>query len=346
MNTENDNGYCLYGAEAMRQRLPALIEQIPHVRTADDIEGVHQMRVASRRLRAAFALFAECLPAKRAATWEAAIRRITKSLGAARDTDVQFEWLTGFLAGASDPAWRPGINRLLLRLYQKRQELQRKVLKALDRLEASRTLDELGSVLHEQVVQARLQQVDAHAPDVYRRAAEAIELRLAEFLAYDVFVHQPERAVEHHQMRIAAKHLRYTLEIFDELYEDGLKKPIKTAKQIQEMLGDVHDCDVWCAFVPEFMEAERQRTLDYFGTDNYAQRFTPGLLALQADRQQHRAERYQEFVKFWDKTLETDTWGRLRQTIQSVPVAALSPVEAVEAAGEESDAPGPPAEED
>ncbi|MFQ6042085.1 MAG: CHAD domain-containing protein, partial [Candidatus Poribacteria bacterium] len=56
---------------------------------ADDIEYVHRMRVASRRLRSGFALFEECFPPKRLKRWRKQIRRVTRALGDARYTDVQ-----------------------------------------------------------------------------------------------------------------------------------------------------------------------------------------------------------------------------------------------------------------
>jgi CHAD domain-containing protein len=327
--TDELNSYNLFGAEALRQRLPALNAQLAGVRMADDIEAVHQMRVATRRLRAAFILFAECLPGKRGDEWQREIKRITKALGAARDTDVQFDWLKKFLASSTDPAWRPGINRLLLRLYQQRQRLQIKVIAALDQLEAGHTLDDLGTLLRDQVVQARLNNVDPYATEVYLRAADAIRFQLEHFLAYDVCVYQPEHSTELHAMRIAAKHLRYTLEIFSELYKDTLKQPLKVVKEMQELLGDLHDSDVWIAFVPQFMLEERVRTTDYFGVDTSADQFTPGLLALQADRQQYRRQCYENFVEAWERALADDVWNRLRQciTVDAVVAVAASPTE-------------------
>ena len=320
------NSYQLFGAEALRQRLPALNAQLAGVRSADDIEAVHQMRVATRRLRAAFTLFAECLPNKRGEEWQREIKRITKALGAARDTDVQFDWLRKFLAKSTDPAWRPGINRLMLRLYQQRQRLQLKVVEALDRLEASHTLDDLGTLLRDQVVQARLNNVDPYATEVYLHAAEAIRLQLEHFLAYDMYVYQPEHSTELHAMRIAAKHLRYTLEIFAELYKDNLKQPLKVVKDMQELLGDLHDSDVWIDFVPRFMMEERARTADYFGVDTYADRFMPGLQALQADRQTYRQKCYEDFVKAWERALADDIWRKLRERI-TVDVVVTPPIE-------------------
>jgi len=63
MKMENtpDESFCLFGAEAVLKRLEALEQEINGVCKADDIECVHRMRVASRRLRSTFAIFEECL---------------------------------------------------------------------------------------------------------------------------------------------------------------------------------------------------------------------------------------------------------------------------------------------
>lgn len=315
MTEEPDRGYCLFGLEALRQRAPVVAQHSAGVRAAEDIEAVHQMRVATRRLRAALALFADCLPEREARRWQKEIRRITRALGAARDTDVQFEWLAGFLSSLTDEALLPGVNRLLLRLHQQRQRQQAEVVKALDRLEAGRLIDEMNEALRLRVVQARLDQIDARSPGVYAGAAEAVTRRLEEFLAYDVFVYKPEHKAELHAMRIAAKHLRYTLEIFAELYADGLKKPIKTVKEFQELLGTLHDCDVWIDFVPQFTTEEYARTLDYFGTAASMPRLYPGLAALRADRERQRDQTYRDFVKFWERTQADEVWTQLRQAI-------------------------------
>jgi CHAD domain-containing protein len=95
------------------QRLPPLLEafekEIEGVRAAEDIEYIHRMRVASRRLRAALPLFLSCLPQKQYARWMKEITGITRALGEARDADVQIAFLARFRK-KSNAAWkaRPG----------------------------------------------------------------------------------------------------------------------------------------------------------------------------------------------------------------------------------------------
>jgi CHAD domain-containing protein len=317
MEHEPDASYALFGAEALLKRLQALTQEMDGVRLAQDIECVHQMRVASRRLRSALALFEECMPRKKLPDWQKRIRRITRALGAARDTDVQIDWLDETLRDLADARHKAGIERLRLRLRQRREQLQADVVHTLDQLVASRVAGEMEQTLRQDLVQARLGQVKTDSPYVYARAHAAIALRLEEFLAYETCVRRPEQVEELHAMRIAAKRLRYTLEVFAPLYEDNLKEPLKATREAQDVLGDIHDCDVWGQYLPQFMEEERARMLEYFGHVRPWGRLASGLLYLHRDRQQHRAERYQGFVEFWERTRERDVWGQLRRTLQS-----------------------------
>ncbi len=312
---ETLDSYYLFGLEALQERLPALANEIEGVRATEDIEYVHRMRVASRRMRNALALFGAELPRKHYAEWRRDMRRITKALGAARDTDVQIAWVQNFLTQVADESQRVGIERLLLRLRQQRARLQGKVLKALDRLEDRRILADMHETLQELLVHVRVYEAESLPADLYQRADEAIQLRLEEFLAGEPHVAHPERAAELHQMRIAAKHLRYTLEVFEPLYERALRKPIKIVKEIQDLLGEVHDCDVWQAYLPRFLEEERAYTQDYFGTPDPVEEFVPGLHTLEDDRRQQRMRSYYTFRRFWELTQENGVWDRIRKVI-------------------------------
>ena len=85
---------CIFGVQRLLPLLDAFSKEIDGVRTAQDIEHIHRMRVASRRLRAALPLFASCFPEKKYLQWMEEIRKVARALGEARDTDVQIAFLT------------------------------------------------------------------------------------------------------------------------------------------------------------------------------------------------------------------------------------------------------------
>ncbi len=316
MKDSRVDNYCLFGLEALHERLPAITAELDGVRRGDDIECVHRMRVASRRARNALALFGECLPPKHYDDWRKDLRRVTRTLGAARDLDVQIAWVEELLTHVTEEQWRPGITRLLLRLHQQRARQQAQVVKIANRLEEKRSIDDMTSRLHDMIVHARVYEIEALPADLTSRAYEAILLRLEEFLAFEPFVAYPERANELHQMRIAAKHLRYTLEVFAPRYGSAVKPILKVVKEIQGLLGDLHDCDVWLIFLPQFLQEERARTLDYLGAEQPIEELVSGIEALEAERARQRQERYEVFASFWKLTKKYDVWNELRALIK------------------------------
>jgi len=323
MEHKPDESYALFGAEALLKRLQALTQESVGVRQAEDIEYIHRMRVASRRLRAALDLFQDTVPRKKFSEWEKQVKRITRALGVARDADVQIAALDEFLRTLGEPRCKPGIERLRLRLQQRRARLQTDVVKALDDWGTSAIADDMAQSLRQTLVQARLDQIEATSPLVWQLAHDNISLRLEEFLSYESCVNKPEQVAELHAMRIAAKRLRYTLEIFAPLYEDELKEPLKAVRESQEVLGDIHDCDVWAQYLPQFIGEERARTLDYFGTARAFGRLATGLRHLQQDRQQRRQARYGDFVRFWEQVQAQAVWSQLRASL----LARLTPAD-------------------
>lgn len=315
MVDEQRESYRLFGAKALLKRLQGVAKEIDGVRKAEDIECIHDMRVASRRMRSALALFEKCLPAKSLKKWNKEMRRVTRALGAARDADVQMDFLQEFLDSLTELRYRAGVQRLLLRLQQRREGSREKVIEAMDRLELSGVLEGMSKMLRQIRVHARMNRVDEHSPYVYQQAYVAISLRLEDMLAYEIYVNQPERLEELHAMRIAAKRLRYTMEVFEPLYNGGLKELLKTVRKVQTMLGDIHDCDVWVEYLPQFLEEEGTRTLEYYGHTRPLNRLKTGILYLQQERREHRMKLYQEFVEFWQQLQDQNLWDDLLEKI-------------------------------
>ncbi len=90
-------GPCVFGIGRLLPLIDVISTEIAGVRAADDIEQVHRMRVASRRLRAALPLFSSCFSEKDFRHWMHEIKKVTSALGAARDTDVQIAFLKKYL---------------------------------------------------------------------------------------------------------------------------------------------------------------------------------------------------------------------------------------------------------
>ena len=72
-------------------------------------------------------------------------------------------------------------------------------------------------------------------------ARRRILMRLNELLALEPVVYHPDEVNALHKLRIAVRHLRYTLEIFKQDYGKGMEKYINDVIILQRVLGKIHD---------------------------------------------------------------------------------------------------------
>ncbi|HNT53647.1 MAG TPA: CHAD domain-containing protein [Anaerolineaceae bacterium] len=302
----------IFGAATLLRQLDVLLAEAPGAAAAEDIECIHRMRVATRRLRAGLTIFESQLPQKRAARWREQVQKLTRALGAARDADVQIERVQTFYRALPPGTERPGVCRLLLRMRQQRQELQPRVRRTLARFDKSGTAQSMHDTL---APVAALKEAQVSSPaGVFPWAEPWILRRLDEFLAFGQFIPQPEAEKELHECRIAGKRLRYTLEIFAECFPDGFKQPLQVLRKAQDLLGRIHDADVWRITLPELVAQERQRTLEYYGTLRPFSRIEPGLLAFGQHCQEDRRAAHAELVTAWAEWERRQIWTSLRQS--------------------------------
>src|ERR671921_1703933 len=85
--------------------------------------------------------------------------------------------------------------------------------------------------------------VDPEAP-VIVNARRVLAVRIAEFYSFEPVVPHPELSEALHDMRISAKRLRYSLELFRPQFGKPGERQIERVKAIQETLGALHDHDV------------------------------------------------------------------------------------------------------
>lgn len=84
-------------------------------------------------------------------------------------------------------------------------------------------------------------------------ARKVLAVRIAEVYAFDGLVADPANVRELHDLRIACKRLRYLLEIFAIAFDADLEPFIDEVKNLQDLLGDIHDCDVQIPMLEEHL---------------------------------------------------------------------------------------------
>lgn len=205
-----------------------------------DVEAVHDMRVAARRLRAAMALFGR----GDLADLEDEVKALQDALGDVRDPQVQRAWLLERGADGGTRAlvqWaEAGLPRAVKRLRRAVRAFDAAVAPEIERAaSAAPGKGRLGGRRIAREVKDRLRTVK-------RRLAAARKAPT------------PRTA---HRLRIAAKKLRYVAEVARPGFPAGAERVVEALAPLQERLGTLHDCDVRIARLSALLRdgARRER---------------------------------------------------------------------------------------
>jgi len=118
-------------ARVVRVRTEELFAHSEGVLDTDDIERVHDMRVATRRLRAALEIFRPCFPAIEFRAALRDVKSLADALGERRDPDVHIAAMEAFATAVAAPQ-RAGVRALLDRLRERQVVGNAAVAEALD----------------------------------------------------------------------------------------------------------------------------------------------------------------------------------------------------------------------
>ncbi|MDA9410695.1 CYTH and CHAD domain-containing protein [Bradyrhizobium sp. CCBAU 45384] len=201
-----------------------------------DSEGVHQMRVGLRRLRAAISLFADVLPRTRTARIKAELKWLTGELGPAREIDV-------FVSESVRPITDRGIPKRGARALRKKFSAERKAA-------FSRAGEAVGSARYRRLLIDAVEWIETMRPrpdddlGIPAYAAQVLGGRI------DKARKQGKRLGElapeqRHKLRIRIKKIRYAIDFFGSLYrkrdQNELAELSSRLKRIQSALGSLND---------------------------------------------------------------------------------------------------------
>ena len=217
----------------VEQQLAALCAHEAGVRTANDPEKVHQMRVASRRLRAALRLFEAVLPPA-AGSLQDELAWIAAALGEVRDLDVQIASLAR--AGSGLRAESEALGAVLCLLDARRSAARQALHSAL----ATHRFATLVTGLRDLAEQPGPDRADdgLDVADLLIRRTHRRLRKAGEQL------HPEASPATLHRARIRAKQFRYALECFSELYGKPARRLIRRAVRLQDVLGGAQDAAV------------------------------------------------------------------------------------------------------
>jgi CHAD domain-containing protein len=212
-----------------------------------DPEDIHDLRVASRRLREGLALFAPCYPRKDILRLGKSFRRVTRALGAIRNIDEALLFFMKLAEDLGEPC-RAELEQIG-NSFRGRRKQELKQLRAALRESAPRAL-RCGylRVVSAPRLFASDNSVDLFAP-LSSFAREAIDAGLAAVMDLVPLARQPGEIDAQHRLRIAMKHFRYRAEILSVLFGAGFRELHGRLRAYQDVLGQMHDLDVFAGIV-------------------------------------------------------------------------------------------------
>jgi inorganic triphosphatase YgiF len=236
----------------LNHSLVHLIANEAAARQGYDPEGVHQMRLALRRLRSALTVFRPLLPGGIVARLRGELKWLAAELGAARDLDVLIDTQLAPVTAAFGE--EVALQRLEELARNARGAAYERVRNACDTTRYTALLLEVSRLGETRTWHERLD------PDALRGLA-APALEFANALLTDR--HQKARkrgrrlgmlsADERHLLRLAVKKLRYAADSFRSLYSEEAARPyLKRLSRLQEQLGLLNDIEIARRFIEQF----------------------------------------------------------------------------------------------
>ena len=247
--------------QALGQIIGSCLDQVianePCVRGTKDPEGIHQMRVALRRMRSALRLFRRLLPADQYDAIVGELRWLTSVLGPARDWDVFQAEIVGPVRGYLPE--HEGLGILQRRTEVRRGRARRAAQEGVDSPRFTELVLNLGQWMAEQAW--RRQDLSENSARLFAPARDfATEALTKRFKAVRRLGKRIETlpVPERHQLRIEVKKLRYAIEFFGSLFDGAeVKAFAKRLSSLQDDLGYLNDVAVAAHLAGEVAEAAR-----------------------------------------------------------------------------------------
>jgi CHAD domain-containing protein len=228
-------------AGAMHARFKEIVDKTEAAIEPGKVKDVHHLRVAIRRLHSLIGDVNGIFDAASLKQLRKALKKRANLLGRVRDHDVYIDALKKLNETPENGRYSDTIAKLIDHSHSARKRAHRKVARTLS--EASlKDLEERFS----SAITAALEQPGLFRPaNVQAAGREVISARLKDLadLARDIYDPFDEEGL--HEIRIAAKRLRYALEAFAPVFDEEAQKLADEVARMQTFLGDLHDYDMW-----------------------------------------------------------------------------------------------------
>jgi CHAD domain-containing protein len=263
---QTDDPMAEAGRKVMFTHFMKMLANEAGTREGADIEFLHDMRVSTRRLRAAFLIFEPFYEEEAIGQFNKDMRRAGRTLGAVRDLDVLIEKAEEWAAvaadmdqGAEQPEAGLTIQPLLDHWAAQREVARREMLAFLDGPRYQRFVEGFQIFLLSPGAGAKA--VPAGEPvahQVRHVIPRLIMERYEQVRAYEPIIGSAPLTT-YHMLRIDCKRLRYALEFIQKLLGPEAPGVIKQVTAMQELLGAMQDAHVAEGVIGEFLTQEAGR---------------------------------------------------------------------------------------
>ena len=239
------------GRKVLRFHLARMLAREAGTRTGVRIEDLHGMRVATRRMRAAWRVFGDGFRLDRTRRMRRRLRDLAARLGAVRDLDVLIEAAQAHRATLPEDQ-AAGFDPLIRAWAENREVARQLLVRELDSDAYTRLVEEYRIFVTSEgaAVLAPASPVSPHR--VRDTAGSRIWLAYEQVRGYESVLRWADIETIH-QLRIAAKWLRYTLEFFREALGPEVDQLVPRVVALQDHLGWLHDADVTIALARQFL---------------------------------------------------------------------------------------------
>jgi CHAD domain-containing protein len=241
------------GRKVFRYQIGQMLSQEGGARDGENIEALHDMRVATRRLRAAFEVFGPYLPPKSLKPFRRGLRDVGRALGRVRDLDVFIAAAVQYMKDLSEDEGKEFSN-FLQTWREERERARQSLILLLDGETYSNVIQGIGSFVERGASDAGVVLRDgglASASLVRDLAPVLIYTHLSAVRSFDLELGSAsfERL---HALRRSFKYLRYTIEFFKEVLGEEVEAVIGDLKAIQDHLGALNDANTACTMLNKF----------------------------------------------------------------------------------------------
>ncbi len=289
----------------LRRNLGSMLAHEAGTRLGEDIEQLHDMRVATRRLRAALALFDGVLPGT-AGHLRGELGWLADALGAVRDLDVQLERLDSWIDALPEEDGGALIDLARL-LGREREGARESMLGALDSPRYDRFVTEFTVMLRPGPGQGSGRQVKAAQVPAVAVVPGLVIARHRSAVAAARRARRSRDPADFHRLRIRCKRLRYALEFVAEIYDGQTRGFVRRVVRLQDCLGLMQDARVAAGRLHGLAVAETAGL-------SSATVFAMGGVA---ERYRREADRQAEVLPNHLASLKGARWRRLKELMES-----------------------------